>query len=390
MPKHQLSPEEQEAAAEALLKKYQDGTLEDGETELDDLDDIGEIGSLAEAQAGDPAKSSTKKDEEGDDATTKPSQSDDDGGDQGGKGEEADGTKVSDDEGNVQATGEGPEGDGEKPGGDTGDAGGSTEGLDDNSAKRVKDSQRKMHEATGKAARLGRENDEIKARLAALEAGEVVAPAKVAPVVQARKFEGMSAEELKELGEEFPSMAKLANVVGGLQDENDALRSELARVEGDVTTTRTNTSRSNWLNAIKEVHPDVEKIQVSDTFEGWLTEQPDYVQHAVYESGTVRDMIKIITDYKDDIGQEAASEEEVVADADKKKKSKLEQAKEIDTPNLRTPARQHKPGGGNAPTMSQTEINKFRNEMHNMTPEEIAAFEKRMDAAVAAGRVSPN
>lgn len=392
MPKHQLTPEEQEAAADELLKKYQEGTLTDKDTELVDTDTIGEIGSLEDARAGEPAKDSTKKSEV-DDAKKKQPQLDDDGSDQGGKGGEEAGTKAPGDKGDDEEVDQGPKGDGDDTGGDPGDDGKSTEGLDEGSVKRVKDAQRKMHEATGKASRLDRENQEMKARLTALEAGKPVAPVKK-PAIPDREFEKMTPEEIKALGEDYPGLAKVVAVVGGLQDENEQLRHQLADVEGDVKDTRTTTSRSRWINAIKEGgHPDVEDIQGSDVFDGWAQEQPDYIQHAIYESGTARDMIKIITDYKNDLGIESpVNADTATTDADDKTKtkSKLEQAREVTTPNLRTPARQHKPGSGNAVMMTQTEIKAFNADLQNKTPKEIEEFEIRLDKAISEGRVSPN
>jgi len=161
--------EESEAAAKALLDKYNEGTLTQDDTDMENLDDVGEIGSLTEAQAGEPAIE-TKG---GDDATKKRDEPvTDDGGDPAGAGQETDGEEAAGDAGDADEAGKGPEGDGTDTGADTS---GDAEPVGDE--KRVKDAQRKMHEATGRAARLQGELNEVLGRVAALEAGGARQPA---------------------------------------------------------------------------------------------------------------------------------------------------------------------------------------------------------------------
>lgn len=387
MPK-QLTPEEMEAAADALVGKYQEGDLTEDDTELVDADTIGEIGSLEEAQAGEPAKTATDKEpkkKEGEDEL---------GGDD-------DGTQDPNTEGKEDEPGEGADNDGDAPSDGADPEGGDTEGddgkgLSKSDEGRVKNAQHRMHQATTKAADLDRENQALRSQLAQVGGGGGArAPRK--EIDLSRNFEGMTTEELNTLKEDYPGLAKFVGVVGGLQDENDRLRESLGTLEGDVEDSTRTSSESRWISAIKDKHPDIETIQHSEDFKGWAERQPRYIQQAIYESGTVDDMVEIIGSYKDEFGITSPSKE-VVTDpsADTgtteptEKEKKLAQAKAVSAPNLSKPARQHKPGKGKSETISQSQIAAFRNDMQNKTPEEIEAFDAKIDKAMAEGRVTPD
>lgn len=364
MSDRQLTPEELDAKADELLKKYNKGELEAGETVVEQVEEGPEDDTTE--PAGEDASSGSDGAGDGED----------------GKDAEKDGEK----DGAVPK--EPVEGDGEE------EAGGEPEGDElqglrlENAANRIKNAQRRMHSATTKEAETRRENEHLKELLAKSQQVATDLQAPVTPDNADDDVVELSDSELAELNEGFPSLAKVFNNIASTQRENKALRHRLSKVEGRQNKSESDRGEESFMGTILDAHDDAVEIQNAPEFYGWVDLQPRYVQKAVYDGCTAEDMVNIIWDYKADIGPEVESGEEPAPEPEKEL-TKLEQAKAAATPTLskKGQARQHKPGKGDGPSMSRQEIQEFNADIQNRTPEEIEAFEKRMDAANVAGRI---
>lgn len=273
-----------------------------------------------------------------------------------------------------------------------------TEGLDDVSQNRVKAAQARMHQATQEAANLRKEIQQMREYLKREEERpdqEVKQATKRArDEVSIPAMEGMTPEEIARLSSEYPDLGQVFKVVGGLQDINAALRDQVERMkeqQADITGTvqedRAERGRAQWMSAITEVHHDAASIQGSDEWKGWVDTQPVYIQRAVYEGATAKDMVDIISRFKGDMGISAETEEGGDEPAPQRS-SKLEQARRVASPNLPGAARQHVPKRGQSGKIyTQAEIDKKRNNMDFLTSPEGEKWAEEIDKAYAEGRV---
>lgn len=382
--KRQPTPEELEANADALLAKYAKGELKDGDTAIDDLADVGEmpageLGIADSADATDEEKAAAKKKED-DEAAAKAAKGGDD--DPSKHAEPAvdpePGEKVAGDP--DPNAGEGGE-----------DEAFNTEGLSKHDAERVKNAQRYMHNRSEEAARLQRENDELRDRLAAPATVPVAEPIVTEPIV------AMDDAERARLKEAFPDLEKMIDQVGTLQRENVELRAQVGGVTGEVKRGQARSSKSEFMNTIRATHKDIDDIQKSTDFIGWVERKPEYVQQAVFGKASAEDIVTIVSEYKNDVGipitgdkpaGEATADDKDTSTPADAKADRLARAREAASPDVAHAAREHKPGSGKGKTISRGEIEAKRQHIHKMSPAEQQAFEDEVDLAMVEGRIT--
>lgn len=384
--KRQPTPDELEANADALLAKYAKGELKEGETTVDELDGVAEMPASdlgitdEEPESGKKKAGGEETDEEKDKREAK-EKADKDAAATAASGEEP-GTTVAGD----PDAGEGKD----QPGGE--DEAFNTEGLSKHDAERVKNAQRYMHNRSEEAARLQRENDELRTRLAAPATVPVADPVVAEPIV------AMDEAERARLKEAFPDLEKMIDQVGTLQRENVELRAQVGGVTGEVQRGQARTSKSDFLNTIRATHKDIDDIQKSTDFIGWVERKPEYVQQAVFGKASAEDIVTIVSEYKNDVGIPITGEEpagDATADdpdtstpEEKAKADRLTRAREAASPSVADAAREHKPGSGKGKTISRGEIEAKRQRIHQMTPDEQQAFEDEVDLAMVEGRIT--
>jgi hypothetical protein len=349
------------------------------------------------------------------------------------KGELPDDAYADDDEGALEyADGEQPEGavkevstdgddDGASAGDDKGKAGHQsgqatgqefdTEGLDKVSQNRVRAAQARMHRATQAEAAARRENEDLRLRLEALgqEPNKQVQKAEqTVPTVKIPDIEGMTEEEATKLADDYPDFANVFKTVRGLQEVNTALRKQVDGIDESARSARKSvdsmaerTATEDFMGAIRKVHSDADEIQGSDEWLGWVDNQPQYVQRAVFDGATSKDMVQIISAYKRDTGKPvpgakpqstAAAPEGDVDESDEQSapqpQSKLEQARQAAAPSLPKAARQHKPGQGKGKLISRRDIAARENDYEFLLSDEGEKWQKEIMKAMSEGRIT--
>lgn len=369
------SPEELNKAADELLKKHQDGELDEG---FYDLGDEEEAPAATDEEGGEEEQ---PRDEDGkfkskDKKPAKEPAKDDDDDE-----ESDDDSKGSDD-------------DEEDKDGDTDDESAfDSEGADEKSAKRIKDAQRAFHKKAGEAKRMKQwaqqveqENKALRDRLERGKSPTNVPKPKVA----------LSDERVKQLKEEYPDLADFFQSVQDTQIENAQLRDTVERGFKQVQTA---SSEQTFMGAIKSVHSDAEDIQQSDEWSGWLDTQPTYIQRAINEGATAKEVVDIISRFKDDVGWDSGADDEPsTRKGDKSgnepapsKSSKKEQARKAASPNLPNAARQHKPGKAKGETFSRAEIDRITNDPSKvewLLSDEGEKWQRRVMKAMSEDRIT--
>lgn len=361
------SPEELEKAADELLKKHESGDLDEG---FYDIDDDDTVTAQIEEEEDQP------RDEDGKFKKAKPAKKE-------AEEEESEEESESSEE-NEEDT---------EPDTDEEESAFDTEGLDEKNAKRVKDAQRAFHKKAGEVKRMKQWAQQVeqenKALLDRLERGKSTTNVPKPKV-------SLTDERVSELKEEYPDLADFFQSVQDAQIENAQLRETvttgLQRVE-------TKSSEQTFMTAIKSIHSDADVIRESDEWSGWLDEQPTYIQRAIRDGATAREVADIITTFKDDTGWEGgAPERESTPDSSESgakpapsKSSKKEQARKAASPNLPNAARQHKPGKARGETFSRAEIDRISNDPRKtewLLSEAGEKWQRRVMKAMSEGRIT--
>jgi len=256
-----------------------------------------------------------------------------------------------------------------------------TEGLNETDAKRVKDAQAWGHKRAGEAARMKAVNEALNERLRSAEAkGKVTAP-DVKAVTKA--VQGMTTEQVASLKEAYPGLEDLIGLVSDQQQQIVNLQGHATQTSKIQTASIEKTSENEWMAEIQKSHPDADKIQNTDQFNGWLATQPFYVQNAISEGAFPSDVVAILTSYKDAVG---LGKEDVPAEEEPE--SKVDQARKVAAHQVAKPARHREPGKGTGEVITTEEIRAFQADMQHKTPEEIATFDAKVDLAITEGRVT--
>lgn len=238
----------------------------------------------------------------------------------------------------------------------------STEGLDDKAAQRVRNAQAWGHAKAQEAAALAKQNKELLERIEKGEkTGEVQ---REMPKIEIPDIEGMTEEQAEQLAEDYPELAPVIKTTLGVLRQNEFLRQQLEKTNATVEQqesrnreTEEQARQRTYMEQIKrgdatkgiDAHPDAEAIQQSEDFYGWVNQQSEMIQQAVYDGGSVRDIAFILSSYKRDVGISPSSAAPTAKSGDEPApqptgKSKLEQAREVASPSLPDATRQLKPG----------------------------------------------
>lgn len=76
---------------------------------------------------------------------------------------------------------------------------------------------------------------------------------------------------------------------------------EVERVKGDIENRRRQEIEAAHFSAIKKVHSDLDAINASDDFQGWLSRQSGLIQRAATE-GDAKEVIDVLNRYKAAVG----------------------------------------------------------------------------------------
>ena len=182
-----------------------------------------------------------------------------------------------------------------------------------------------------------------------------------------------SPEEIAKFKAEFPDAYDTIRSVAlnELTDERKYIESQL----DDIRVRQAETRRVEAEKKLTELHPDVEEIKASQDFHDWASEQPKWVQDALYENED--DPVacaRAIDLYKADRGVLAPKRKPGRPPADPNK----ENTRRVTGTSVVDPPRND---AGGKKTWSLKEINK-------MTPREYERNEASIDEAMREGRIS--
>lgn len=148
--------------------------------------------------------------------------------------------------------------------------------------ERVKNAQARMTKATQEAAELRKEvvalrqqNAELSSQLAGAQQGR----------------DGID-DELKTLAEEYPDIA------APLLKKLSKLEETVTQYRGQLETEKSQSTLQSHFDTIRESHPDMDDIVVSDDFVGWLERQSPVWQR-VAEHGSASEVVELLSRYKE-------------------------------------------------------------------------------------------
>ena len=151
--------------------------------------------------------------------------------------------------------------------------------------------------------------------------------------------------KLDRFREDFPEMGDVLSI---LQQKIDNVkpRDKVDTTEStdDVpydgpTDTDTEPVVTDHMKKITDVHPDLGEMVNSGILLTWINKQPDYIQPAlqtIYKTGSADQVIKMVTEFKEKTGWKSQLDQ-ATDDSGKKKQSKLDSMKEVDSESTGAP-----------------------------------------------------
>jgi hypothetical protein len=93
-----------------------------------------------------------------------------------------------------------------------------------------------------------------------------------------------SEEELEEWAAQYPDVAKIVRTIAMKEAKEQTAEFEKRFKSLDEREQKTAAEQAEF--ELKKIHPDFDKIRDSDEFHEWVTEQPKWIQQALYENDT--------------------------------------------------------------------------------------------------------
>jgi chromosome segregation ATPase len=171
--------------------------------------------------------------------------------------------------------------------------------------ERLKNAQARMTKATQEAADLRRDNAALRTQLAELNA----------TLSKADDRQEVFDDELKTLAEEYPDIAK------PLIAKLSRLEEQVRKTENRVVEDKSQGELKKHFDSIRQSHPDMDEIVVSDDFTGWLERQTPLWQRVAQE-GSAAEVVELLDRYKQ------------VFDSPQQPESKVERARRVAEPTL--------------------------------------------------------
>ncbi len=249
-----------------------------------------------------------------------------------------------------------------------------------NAEERIKNAQARMTRATQEAAELRKKVEPLEVSNAELKESNTKLHSELQTIKQqleqiqsappVEKPDTTQAEdaELQTAMEDYPEVVgPLSRQNQLLAKQNQELAKRIDQLEGTVTTTaeemeaeKRHAAKAAHMATIRAVHADVDDLAQSQDFDGWIGRQPTAIQQIV-QKGTAEDVIWVLDQYKEAIGQS----------------NKLEAARDAATaatPRARTQPTQGKP-------------RYTRAQIDAMTPEQYLKHEAAIDEALSRGEI---
>jgi len=216
--------------------------------------------------------------------------------------------------------------------------------------ERIKNAQARMTKATQEAADLRKEVIALRQQNAELGM----------QLVETSSERKAGNAKLKTLREEYPDLAE------PILDELDDLRATLQQYKDQAKTNESQSTLNEHFDTIRQSHPDMDDIVISDDFVGWLERQTPVWQR-VANDGSAHEVVELINRYK-----------EVFDTQPQQPVSKVEKARRVAEPTL-PKARRPDPSSGKR-IWSRQEITR-------MPLEEFERRSAEIDQAYLEGRV---
>lgn len=240
------------------------------------------------------------------------------------------------------------------------------------SDKRFSDTQVKMHEATENSSKLLKRNEELEGALPELDKFREDQRQREIN----KRFKKVNADALREdYGDEVGSLADVLNaqneVIVGLENKVNG-------VEGKVDNVDVDRNRQTADDLIANKHPDAWDLMKSGEVKNWISKMPNAVirngVEATLEKGSPDDVIQVFDSFK------KSSPNEFPAFVPNIKQDRIDKAKEISEPTIRTPKSPKKViNSGNG--MTKAKFLKISSSGRELTDAEEAL----VDEAIAAG-----
>jgi hypothetical protein len=224
--------------------------------------------------------------------------------------------------------------------------------------ERVANAQQRMTQATQEAADLRKQNFELTEIVNQLRSASVQSPDNASNPQES----GDLLQQLEGLATEYEDFAPLVNAIRTVQSQVGNLQQSAESSKQEAAVATANSARDKYMSEITSVHPDAETVAASPDFDAWLSTQPGFFRDNVYgtgqpnSAGTPEQVSYVISAYK---SKQQASQPT----------SKLEEAKKLVTPSVRSQTHTDKP----KPTFTQDQI-------ANMSLAEYEANEEAIDA----------
>ncbi len=269
-----------------------------------------------------------------------------------------------------------------------------TTGLNtENAEKRIRASQKQMHDSNKRAVSAEGERDRLKEENEALQRkiySMPETPAAKEPSVEIKEAEPAKADDddlaksLAELEQEYPEIAKPMLKMMARQDaDNKALKNQVSELQesektriADVKTAKTN----DHLSAIADVHSDYEEISKEPLLDEWINSLPPIERagaKAIKTNGSTAEVISLLTTFKQANGYELPADSKGDI-SENKGNSKLDKAKKATNPSF------NKTKDVN---LQDGQVVFTRKQIENMSPKEFADNESAIDLAMSKGLV---
>lgn len=225
--------------------------------------------------------------------------------------------------------------------------------------ERLLNAQRRMTQATQEAADLRRLNAELTERVNALEAQTVKNP-------DTQDDDASAFDKLDEVAKEFEDFAPLVNAIRQIQGQIGNIEQTTNQVKQKTAEQEAQEASKAYENAIISVHPDAFELAQSDGLKNWLLEQPPFFNQYLFgdgtpnSAGTPEQVNYVLSQYKGSI---------------KPPVSKVEEAKKLATPNVRSQGQ-----------TTNSKPNYSPQQIANMSLAEFEKYEAEIDDWMTSGR----